>query len=123
MDTVAPPPGPFSVWDIVRVDFPYADTAAIRRRPALMIAAPASQGGFTVLWVLMITSARHTSWPHDVSISALAGTGLSHASVIRAAKTATLDASLAVRIGSLGALDQGRVAANIDDILHGVRPA
>ena len=38
----AEPNGPIAPWDIVRVDFPFADQAATRRRPALVIAAPAT---------------------------------------------------------------------------------
>ena len=48
-------------WDIVRVDFPFADQAATRRRSALVIAAPAATDASAILWVLMITSAARES--------------------------------------------------------------
>lgn len=123
MAAVTRHPHGFSVWDIVRVEFPYAEAVAARRRPALIIAIPDVHDEFAILWVLMITSARHLSWPRDVPVSALAGTGLSHASVIRTAKIATLDARLATRIGTLGASDRGKVDACIRDILRGMLPA
>lgn len=71
----------------------------------------------------MISSARHAPWPHDVPITVLPGTGLSHAGVIRTAKIATFDAKLAVRIGALGTQDRGKVKAGIKEILWGMRPA
>jgi len=59
MDTIGSSDGAIAPWDIVRVDFPFADQAATRRRPALVIAAPAATDAFSIVWVLMITSATH----------------------------------------------------------------
>jgi hypothetical protein len=47
-----------AIWDIVRVDFPFADQPRTRRRPGLVVAVPVVQDDFAMLWVLMITSAR-----------------------------------------------------------------
>jgi mRNA interferase MazF len=90
-----------SVWDIVRVAFPYADAATTRHRPALVIAVPDVHPDFGVIWLAMITSARHVPWPFDVPVATLDGTGLSHPSVVRTAKLAVLDIRLAERIGQL----------------------
>src|SRR5271165_2169576 len=97
----AGPNGAIAPWDIVRVDFPFADQAATRRRPALVITAPAATDAFAVLWVLMITSAAREIGPLDVPISNLGLGGLTHACVVRISKVTTLDARLAVRIGEL----------------------
>ncbi len=107
-------------WDIVRVDFPFADQAATRRRPALVIAAPAATGAFTVLWVLMITSAARERWPLDVPISDLPLGGLSHACVVRVGKVTTLDERLAARIGELSTPDRAEVAAGLGMLLSPV---
>ena len=106
-----------AVWDIVRVDFPYADQAATRRRPALIVAVPDIHDDFAILWLLMITSARHMPWPFDVPVSDLRGTGLSHGCVVRTAKIAVLDAQLAVRIGELATADRTQVRENLREVL------
>ncbi len=106
-----------AVWDIVRVDLPYADEATTRRRPALVVAVPDGHDDFAILWVLMITSARHAPWPFDVTISDLGGTGLSHASIVRTAKIAVLDTGLTVRIDELPARDRTRVRENLSQVL------
>jgi mRNA interferase MazF len=107
-------------WDIVRVDFPFADQAATRRRPSLVIAAPAATDAFAVLWVLMITSAARERWPLDVPISDLPLGGLTHACVVRVSKVTTLDERLAVRIGELSTPDRGEVAAGLRTLLSPV---
>ena len=87
----AGPNGAIASWDIVRVDFAFADQAATRRRPALVIAAPAATDGFAILWVLMITSATRESWLLDVPISELRLCGLTHRCVVRVSKVTTSD--------------------------------
>ncbi len=112
----------FAVWDIVRVEFLYADQLMTRRRPALVIAAPEVDERFGVLWVLMITSARHQMWPGDVAISDLAAAGLSRACFVRSEKVATVDARLAAPIGRLAAMDRPDVATRLramfEDVLR-----
>lgn len=112
-----------AVWDIVRVDFPYADQVTTRRRPALVVAVPDVHDDFAILWLLMITSVLHTPWPFDVRVSDLGGSGLSHDCVVRTAKIAVLDAQLAVRIGELAATDRAKVQQNLRDLLGVVLPA
>jgi mRNA interferase MazF len=98
-------------WDVVRVDFPYADELIARPRPALVIATPAATPVFRMVWVLMITSARHAPWPEDVPITNPTTTGLPRPSLIRTAKIATIDSRLVTPIGLLFHLDQHAVAA------------
>jgi mRNA-degrading endonuclease toxin of MazEF toxin-antitoxin module len=114
------PNGAIAPWDIVRVDFPFADQAA-RRRPALVIAAPAATDAFVVLWVLMITSAARERWPLDVPVSDLRLGGLTHACVVRVSKVTTLDERLAARTGELSTPDRARVAAGLRTLLSPVR--
>ena len=120
MTSPAGPKSAVAPWDIVRVDFPFADQAATRRRPALVIAAPAATDAIHVLWVLMITSAAHEGWPLDVPISDLGLGGLSHACVVRVSKVTTLDSRLAARIGELSTPDRGKVAAGLRTVLSPV---
>lgn len=110
-------------WDIVRVDFPYADAARTRRRPALVVAAPAADDRVSILWVLMITSASQGLRPSDVPVSDLPRGGLSHACVVRVSKIATLDARLASRIGELAPPDRVKVAAHVREALNHILPS
>jgi mRNA interferase MazF len=104
-------------WDIVRVDFPFADEAATRRRPALVIAAPSATDAFSIVWVLMITSANRGLWPLDVPVSDLGRGGLPHACVVRTSKVATFDSRIADRIGELAEPDRAKVSAAVRAIL------
>ena len=116
---VAQPPVARAIapWDIVRVDFPFADQAATRRRPALVIAAPSATGAFSLLWTLMITSANRGLWPLDVPVSDLKRAGLPHQCVIRTSKVATFDSRIADWIGDLAEADRQAVAATLRTIL------
>jgi mRNA-degrading endonuclease toxin of MazEF toxin-antitoxin module len=117
MDAVSPRPSGIAVWDIVRVDFPFAEAATTRRRPGLVAAVPEVRGDFAVLWVLMITSAPGGRWPLDVPVSDLRLGGLDHNCVVRTSKLAVLDARLAVRIGKLSDQDRTKVQAALRAIL------
>jgi mRNA-degrading endonuclease toxin of MazEF toxin-antitoxin module len=117
MDATVPRPGRNAIWDIVRVDFPFADDARTRRRPGLVVAIPAVRGDFAVLWVAMITSAPGGRWPLDVPISDLPRGGLDHACVVRTSKITVLDARLVVRIGELADADRVKVRAGLRAVL------
>lgn len=104
---------PVSCWDVVRVDFPYADKPTARPRPALVVATPEATDVFGLAWVLMITSARHAPWPYDVAITDLISTGLPRPSLIRTAKIATIDRRLIATVGRLSAQDRHAVRAGL----------
>jgi mRNA interferase MazF len=61
----------------------------------------------------MITSAENRGWPGDVAITNLAEAGLPAASVIRAAKIATIDATDATKLGKVSAAQLRKVVARI----------
>jgi mRNA interferase MazF len=99
-----------SVWDVVRVDFPYADEPTTRRhRPALVLAVRPIDDGLAVLWLLMITSARHSAWPHDALITVPC--------IVRVAKVAVLEVRLASKIGALAMADRARVRNGLGALL------
>jgi len=92
----------FSQGDVVKVPFPYTDKATRQSRPALVVSGPDLQQGHQLIWVVMITSAENRGWPSDVKVSALSRAGLPVPSVIRTAKIATIEASDATRLGTIG---------------------
>lgn len=101
---------PAQCWDVVRVDFPYADEPIVRPRPALVIATPMATPAFGLVWVLMITSARHAPWPEDIPITDPAAAGLARPSLIRTAKIAAIDSRFVATIGHLSDTDRRAVA-------------
>ena len=91
----------FKPGDVIKVPFPYVDKPVRQYRPALVVSSMDVHDRHTLLWVLMITSAKNRSWPGDVVIKHLERAGLPAASVVRCAKIATIESSSATRIGEL----------------------
>jgi mRNA interferase MazF len=89
--------------EIVVVPFPFADRpAANKRRPAVVVSAPALAEQTGLYWIAMITSARNDRWPGDIPIPDDPVTGLPAPSVVRPSKLATLDEPrLLHRLGQL----------------------
>ncbi len=74
-----------------------------------------------LLWVLMITSAAHRRWPHDVAISDTVEAGLPAPSIVRPTKIATMEADDAEWAGQLPGSDRQAVARLLSAILSEVR--
>ncbi len=108
----------FEAFDVVVVPFPFTDRAATKRRPALVLSdRSAFNAGIGHVALAMITSASHSDWPLDVSLSDLHAAGLTSASVVRM-KLFTLDDRLILRkAGSLAAADRKAVAAALRKLL------
>ena len=70
-----------------------------------------------LLWVVMITSAENRRWSGDVPVNNLAAAGLPAASVIRAAKIATIEASDAAKLGRVPPALFRQVASRMEQIL------
>jgi mRNA interferase MazF len=109
-----------TAFDVVVVPFPYADRLAEKRRPAIVVNAPALQDGFGLVWLAMVTSADNRGWDCDVVVSDQQSAGLPSASLVRTAKIATVDADRIIRrIGKLAPKDARAVAAQIRGYLGG----
>lgn len=108
----------FSVWDVVRVPFPYTDRPVRQRRPALVVACDDLERERGLLWVVMITSAENRGWPEDVAISDQTLAGLPVASLVRCAKIATIEARDADTIGTLPPADRTAVSAQLRQIMR-----
>ena len=85
----------FERGDVVKIPFPYRDSATRQSRPALVVSTPRLQDFHGLLWVVMITSAENRGWPDDVPVADLKMAGLPVPSLIRSAKTGMIDASAA----------------------------
>jgi mRNA interferase MazF len=112
----------FERFSVVVVPFPFADRAATRRRPAVVVSAPATLGravGHSIL--AMVTSAANPSWPLDVPVTDLGAAGLPQPSVVRM-KVFTLDDRLVLRVaGRLAPADAAAVECALRRALGGVQ--
>ena len=91
------------------VPFPFTDSTAVKRRPALVLSAEPFQDRSGHLVCAMITSRENRGWPLDVELADLRAAGLAHASVVRM-KIFTLDERFVLRkAGHLGESDRAAV--------------
>ena len=81
---------PFSV---VKVPFPFTDSAKQKKRPALVLSSMEFQQKNGHIVLAMITSAKHSSWFGDLLISDLKLAGLKAQSIVRQ-KIFTIDSRL-----------------------------
>jgi len=101
----------YSAFDIVVVPFPFTDTNASKRRPALVLSDFHLFGDIIQHSILaMITTKDHSSWPMDIKITELKSTGLEKPCIVRM-KLFTLDNQLILRkMGHLHEDDQMHVS-------------
>jgi mRNA-degrading endonuclease toxin of MazEF toxin-antitoxin module len=96
--------------DVVLVRFPFADLAAAKKRPALLLAQTARAPRHSLATVAMITSQIESlSLPGDVRLGDWKPAGLLHPSVLRLAKVATIDGERVEK--TLGRLSRGDLSA------------
>ena len=106
----------FRPGDVVRVPFPYVETAVHEVRPALVVSAASLGPHQDLFWAVMITSAANRGWPGDVSLEHdHQEYGLTAPSVIRTEKIAVLEAGVASLLGRVNdgilAIVHAKVAA------------
>ncbi len=93
----------FNPYSIVLVPFPFTDSSAVKRRPALVICSKAHQKETHCTTLMMITTAKNSTWPSDYLIQDLKSCGLTTESLIRQ-KIFTIDSRLIIK--KLGELDE-----------------
>ena len=83
----------FRHWDVVSVPFPFVESYATKRRPALVVSTDAFHRAHRACFGAMITTARDMRdvRPDDIEIADLAGAGLPRPCVIRLARLATFE--------------------------------
>ena len=99
--------------DIVLVRFPFAELAAAKKRPALVLAGTSRSARNRLAILAMITSqVESLRLEGDVVVSQWQAAGLLHPSLLRLAKVATVDADLVEKtIGRLAPLDRDAARA------------
>ena len=97
----------FAPYDVVVVPFPFSDRLAEKRRPALVVSAPALELQSGWVWVAMITSSVHKLGFADCQIEDIRAAGLPSPSMVRAGKLTTVEPERILRrAGRLSARDQ-----------------
>ncbi len=91
----------YKQFDIVKVPFPFTDKDTVKKRPALILSTSLYNKLHNHFILCMITSAKNSNWPEDLTISNLEKAGLTSPSVIRF-KLFTLDERLI--LGKLGTI-------------------
>jgi mRNA interferase MazF len=103
------PTATFKPFEVIVVPFPFTDSTAAKRRPALVLSTQAFNDRAAHLVLAMITSRENRGWPLDVEIRDLQAAGLSHASIVRM-KFFTLDERFVLRkAGVLAGPDRAEV--------------
>lgn len=112
----------FSQWDIVVVPFPYTDRTTTKRRPALVVSNDDLHENHSLVWVVMITSAKNAKWEGDIEIKDFEAVGLPAPSIIRPSKIVTIDAGLVLgKLGGIGDGERAKVKTQIARILDEIR--
>tara|TARA_R110002094_G_scaffold51068_1_gene62665 strand:- start:15 stop:353 length:339 start_codon:yes stop_codon:yes gene_type:complete len=103
----------FEPGDLVVVPFPFTDSAASKRRPALVISTADFQQANAAVVLAMVTTAKHSRWDGDVKLREWKSAGLPQVSVVRL-KLFTLDARFVLRkLGTLASKDRLAVSTNL----------
>ena len=111
------PTATFKSFEVVVVPFPFTDSAATKRRPALVLSTQEFNDRAAHLVLAMITSHENRGWPLDTEIHDGRAAGLSHASVVRM-KLFTLDERFVLRrAGALAAADRAAVQRALGRLL------
>ena len=112
---------PIEAGTVIVVPFPYSDRHAEKRRPALVVSS-ASLAGDGLLWVIMITTAKRGTGPHDLVIRDPAAAGLSAPCVVRPTKIACIEPTRILRrAGRLEAATAARALSAVRSFVASAR--
>ena len=100
--------------DVVVVAFPYIDISVFKRRPALVLTAAARNGVAGETLVAMITTAKASAWPDDVSIDTPDMAGLKLPCVVRMRFHSLANDGIGQKLGVLSDQDRARVRLALD---------
>ena len=103
----------YSQFDVVVVPFPFTDSKATKKRPALIVSDATAFNKATGKSVMaMITTASHPCWSLDVPILDLKSAGLKAKSIVR------MKLALVVKkIGKLATKDSNNVKNALQSLL------
>ena len=109
----------YKQFEVVVVPFPFTDSSATKKRPALVISDATKFNKSTKKSVMaMITTASHAPWVLDEPITDLKSAGLKAKSIVRM-KLFTLDDALVIKkIGKLATSDRHSVQKSLQQLFN-----
>ena len=106
-------------FETVVVPFPFAEQPVLKRRPAVVVSSKAFNQANGSSLVAMITTAKETVWPSDITLSDLTSAGLSTPCILRM-RLVTLPNDLILRsLGRLAPLDRLTCERGLAELLVG----
>ena len=103
----------YEPYSLVIVPFPFTDKVQTKKRPALVLSSIDHQSDTDHITLMMITSAKHSSWKNDYQIEDIEISGLSSPSIIRQ-KIFTIDSRLIIeKLGKLSEKEITKVNTKI----------
>jgi mRNA interferase MazF len=109
----------FDRFETAVVPFPFAEVPTLKRRPVVILSGRAFNEANGATLVGMITTAKETSWPSDMSIRELGLAGLTVACLIRMRLTTIPNDLILRRLGKLGAFDRLTCERNLAEMVVG----
>ena len=101
----------FNRWDVVRVQFPFAERMAAKHRPGLVVSTPEFANIHGRCIIVMITTAKAGRRPDDIDVTDQEAGGLPEDCVIRVAAIAAVsDHLIDGRRGTVTAKDRRAVS-------------
>lgn len=109
----------YKQFDVVVVPFPFTDSTATKKRPALIVSNAVTFNKSTSKSVMaMITTTSHAPWALDVPIIDSVSAGLKAKSIVRM-KLFTLDDALVIKkIGRLSSEDINLVKKSLQKLFN-----
>ncbi len=107
----------YDPFSIVLVPFPFADKVETKRRPALVLSSKYHQKESGHITLLMVTSAKKSTWESDYLIQDIKTTGLNSSSIVRQ-KLFTIDIRLIIEdLGKLSDQDAKKIKKRLAEHL------
>lgn len=107
----------YEPYSIVVVPFPFTDKSYSKKRPAIALSHTEHQLQTANITLLMVTTAKASSWPNDYVLTTLTDTGLNTESIVRQ-KLFTIDSRLVIKkIGQLSIKDKSAIMKILNDHL------
>jgi mRNA interferase MazF len=114
------PTNTFECYEVVKIPFPFADTEAVKVRPALILSSASHFNckiGCSIMTMITSVKQFQNSWPTDVLIEEYSHAGLPVPSLVRF-KLFTLDHRLILNsLGVLSVKDRQSVQRKLKEIL------
>lgn len=93
-------------YDTIVVPFPFADVPVLKRRPAVVLSGPVFNTNNGASVVAMITTAKASNWPSDVTLEDLDIAGLRQSCIIRWRLATIPNELISNRLGHLSERDR-----------------